>query len=131
MTDGIDICERAAEALRAAGIEAQARPLARLDGKDGTVVRLMPSVTRRQYMDGRRLLDCYVQVVSKSLDEYGAMETCDEAARVLRSADLASANGSYELCGLAEQDGDVERLGVGTDRRFVWGVRLVAKIIRG
>lgn len=129
--EGIDICEVAAGALRAAGMEGvTTQPLSRLDGKDGVVVRLMPSVTRRTYMDGRRQLDCYVQVIAKGLDEYGPMELCDEAARVLRSADLSSTNGSYEACGAAEQDGDVERLAIGTDRRHVWAVRLVTKIIR-
>lgn len=130
MEDAIDICEVAARALRGAGIDAQARLLSAVDGKDGVVVRLMPSVTRRTYMDGRRQLDCRVQVVAKSLDEYGAMDLCERAARALCSEVLASDNGSYEVVGLAEQDGDVERLAVGTDRRHVWAVRVVAKIIR-
>lgn len=130
--NAIDICEVAAEALRAAGIDAQARPLSALDGKDGTVVRLMPSVTRRSYMDGTRLLDCYVQVASKGEpgDEYGPMDVCERAARVLESADLSSRNGSYEIAGLAEQDGDTERVTIGTDMRHVWAIRIVAKIIR-
>ncbi len=126
----IDICEVAAAALRGAGIDAKAQPLTAVDGKDGTVVRLMPSVTRSTYMDGSRLLDCYVQVVSKSLDEYEAMDVCERSARVLTGADLSSGNGSYEIVGPAEQDGDVERVAVGTDRRRVWAVRIVAKIIR-
>lgn len=130
MSEAIDICEVAAAALRAAGIGAQASPLSRLDGKDGVVVRLMPSATVVTYMDGGRLIDCRFQVVAKSLDEYGAMDACERAARVLTGADLASANGSYEICGEAEQQGDVERVALGTDRRYVWAVRLTAKIIR-
>ena len=126
----IDICEVAARALCEAGIPAKALPLTAIDGKDGVVVRLMPSVTRRTYMDGSRLLTCYVQVVAKSLDEYGAMDTCERAARILTGADLSSANGSYEVVGLAEQDGDVERLAIGADRRRVWAVRVAAQIIR-
>ena len=70
MSEALDICEVAARALRDGGIDAKARPLSAIDKKDGTVVRLMPSVTRRTYMDGTRLLDCYLQVVSKALDEY-------------------------------------------------------------
>ena len=130
--EAIDICEVAADALAEAGIAAKARPLSAIDGKSGTVVRLMPSVARRTYMDGSRLLDCYVQVVSKGEpgDEFEPMDVCERAARVLESADLQSRNGSYEIAGLPEQDGDVERVAVGTDMRHVWAVRIVAKIIR-
>lgn len=133
MTEAIDICDVAAEALRDGGIDgAKALPLSRLDKKTGVVVRLMPLVTRRTYMDGSRQLDCYLQVVAKGDvgDEYGPMDTCERAARVLCAADLSSRNGSYVLCGDAEQDGDVERLGIGTDGRHVWASRVVAKIIR-
>lgn len=130
MSEALDICEVAARALRGGGIDAKARPLSAIDRKDGTVVRLMPSVTRRTYMDGTQLLDCRLQVVSKALDEYGPMGTCERAARILESADLSSANGSYEIVGLAEQDGDIERVAIGTDMRHVWAVRIVAKIIR-
>lgn len=130
MSRALDICEVAAKALRGGGIDAKARPLSAIDKKDGTVVRLMPSVTRRTYMDGTRLLDCHLQVVSKALDEYAPMDTCERAARILESADLESDNGSYEIVGLAEQDGDIERLAIGTDMRHVWAVRIVAKIIR-
>lgn len=128
----IDICEVAADALAEAGIAAKAQPLTAIDGKSGTVVRLMPSVARRAYMDGSRLLDCYVQVVSKGEpgDEFGPMDVCERAARALESADLSSRNGSYGIVGLAEQDGDAERVAVGTDMRHVWAVRIVAKIIR-
>ncbi len=34
------------------------------------------------------------------------MGTCERAARILEAADLSSGNGSYEIVGLAEQDGD-------------------------
>lgn len=131
MTEAIDICEVAAAALRAAGMaEAKAQPLTSLDRKDGVVVRLMPPVTRRTYMDGSRLIDCTMQVIAKGLDEYAPMDACERAARVLTGADLSSANGSYEAVGLAEQDGDVERLGIGADRRHVWAVRVREQIIR-
>ncbi len=130
MGEALDICEVAAKALRAGGIEAKARPLSAIDKRDGTVVRLMPSVTVRTYMDGTRLLDCYLQVVSKALDEYEPMDTCERAARILETSDLSSENGSYEIVGLAEQDGDIERVAIGTDMRHVWAVRIVAKIIR-
>lgn len=130
MGEALDICEVAAKALRAGGIEAKARALSAIDKRDGTVVRLMPSVTVRTYMDGTRLLDCYLQVVSKALDEYEPMDTCERAARILETSDLSSENGSYEIVGLAEQDGDIERVAIGTDMRHVWAVRIVAKIIR-
>ena len=130
MSEALDICEVAARALRGGGIDAKARPLSAIDKKDGTVVRLMPSVTRRTYMDGTRLLDCCLQVVSKALDEYEPMGTCERAARILEAADLSSGNGSYEIVGLAEQDGDIERVAIGADMRHVWAVRIVAKIIR-
>lgn len=131
MSGGIDVLDRAVAALRAAGVaEAQARPLSRLDGKDGVVVRMMPPITRRTYFDGSRMVDCPLQVIAKSLDELAAMETCEKAARILCSADLSSANGSYRSIDGAEPDGGAERLSVGSDGRFVWAARVVVKMIR-
>lgn len=134
MSETIDICERAAEALRASGMDCvHAQRLDRITGRDGVVVRMMPPRTVATYFDGTRRIDCTLQVIAKSLDPTEAMAECDRASEILRSADLSSANGSYELADPAypaEPDGDVEELAVGTDRRHVWAIRLVIQIIR-
>lgn len=130
MTETIDICERAVEALRAAGVEVTGQRLDRITGKDGTVVRMMPPRTVATYFDGSRRIDCTLQVISKSLDPVEAMAECERASDALRAADLSSANGSYEVAAPAEPDGDIEELAVGTDRRHVWAVRLIVQIIR-
>ena len=46
MENAIDICEVAARALREAGIDAQARPLSAVDGKDGVTATGSPSQDR-------------------------------------------------------------------------------------
>ena len=130
MTETIDICERAVEALRAAGVEVTGQRLDRITGKDGTVVRMMPPRTVATYFDGSRRIDCTLQVISKSLDPVEAMAECERASAALRAADLSRANGSYEVAAPAEPDGDIEELAVGTDRRHVWAVRLIVQIIR-
>lgn len=131
MSETVDLCERARDALLAAGMRGvHAERLDRVKGKDGVVVRPLPPAVRREYYDGTRLVDYRFQVVAKSLDAIEAMGLCDEALRALRSADLASGNGSYEAVGRPEPDGDVEELAVGEDGRHVWAARLVQKIRR-
>ncbi len=134
MSEGIDICDRAAEALRAAGIDAVlTQRIDRITGKDGVLVRMMPPSTVATYFDGTRRINCTLQVIAKSLDPTEAIAICDKACDVLKTADLTSKNGSYELADPAypvEPDGDVEELAVGVDRRHVWAIRLVCQIIR-
>lgn len=130
MTETVDLCERAADALRAGGVDATTKRIDRLSGKDGTVVRMMPPRTRATYFDGSRRIDYTLQVISKSLDPMEAMATCERATEVLRAADLASANGSYEALAQAEPDGDVEEVAVGADMRHVWCARLTVQTIR-
>lgn len=130
MTETIDICTRAVDALKAAGIAALGQRIDHITGKDGVVVRTMPPRTVATYFDGSRRIDMTLQVIAKSLDPVEAMAACERASDILRAADLSSANGSYELAAPAEPDGDMEEITVGTDRRHVWAVRLVAQIIR-
>lgn len=133
MTETIDICERAVDALKKAGIDALGQRIDRITGKDGVVVRMMPPRTVATYFDGTRRIDCTLQVIAKSLDPIEAMAACERAVEALRAADLSSVNGSYELADPAypaEPDGDVEELAVGTDRRHAWAARLVVQIIR-
>ncbi|HIS39955.1 MAG TPA: hypothetical protein IAC12_03820 [Candidatus Aphodovivens avistercoris] len=130
MTEAIDICERAADALRGAGMDALGTRIDRITGKDGVVVRMMPSRTLEHYLDGSRLVECVLQVVSKRLNPADAMADCERASDALRAADLSSANGSYAVVLPAEPDGDMEELAVGEDRRHVWAVRLAVQIMR-
>ena len=130
MTETIDICERAVEALKADGMDVLGQRIDRLNGKDGTVVRMMPPRTRATYFDGSRRVDCTLQVIAKRLEPLEAMAECERAVSALRAADLSSANGSYEIVAQAEPDGDIEEMTVGADRRHVWQARVVAQIIR-
>lgn len=131
MTEAIDIVERAVDALGAAGIEVLGQRIDRLSGKDGTVVRMMPPRTRATYFDGTRRVDLTLQVVAKRLDPVEAADACDRAASALCSADLSSANGSYELVDAgAERDGDIEEMAMGADRRSVWSARVVVPVTR-
>lgn len=130
MSEAIDICDRAADALRKAGIEVLGQRIDRLTGKDGSVVRMMPPRTLARYFDGSRRMEATVQFIAKRLDPTEAMAECERASDALQAADLESANGSYRLVSQAEPDGDMEELAVGADRRHVWAVRLTAQIIR-
>lgn len=131
MTDTVDICERAVDALRAAGVvDARGTRIGALTGKDGIVVRLMPPTTLARYFDGSRRLQLTLQVISKRLDATEAMADCEHASGILMGADLASANGSYELATAPEVDGDIEQLALDADLRHVYAVRLACQAIR-
>ena len=131
MTDAVDICERACDALRDAGMaDVRGTRMNALSGKDGLVVRQMPPVTLARYMDGTRRVELRVQVVSKRLDPVEAMSDCERAASALQDADLSSANGSFELVGAPEVDGDTEQLALDADLRHVFAVRLACQATR-
>lgn len=131
MTETIDICSKAVEALKTAGMDGVlGQRIDRMTGKDGVVVRMMPPRTVATYFDGSRRVNCTLQVISKNLDPIVAMSECERASDILRAADLSSGNGSYEVAAPAEPDGDIEEITVGTDRRHVWAARLVVQIIR-
>lgn len=130
MAEGIDLCDRAVDALREAGMDVLGQRIDRITGKDGTVVRMMPPRTLAEYFDGSRRVNATLQVIAKRLDPVEAMAECERASEVLRGSDLDSANGSYEVAVPAEPDGDMEELAVGSDRRHVWAVRLAVQIIR-
>ena len=128
---GVDICERARDALVEAGFaDVHARRLDALTGREGVVVRLMPSTTQRTYYSGARDVTCYFQVVSKRRDPLQAMNDCHAAAEALPLADLASRNGSYEVSGPAEVDQDAQE--VAADQGMhVWAARFrVAMTVR-
>lgn len=124
---GIDICERARDTLEAAGMRGVlVRRLGALSGREGAVVRLMPSATVATYYDGTRDVELPLQVVSVRRDPLAAMADCDLASEVLPLADLASANGSYDLAGPVETDGQPEDSGVTDNGMHVWTVRFRA-----
>ena len=126
---GIDICERARDALSAAGLKgASVKRLDALTGRGGIVVRLMPSTTQRTYYNGSRDVLCYFQVVSKRRDPLQAMNDCQAAEETVPMADLASRNGSYEISGPAEVDSVAQEVAVGHDGMHVWAVRFRASI---
>lgn len=127
--NGIDICERARDALAAAGMDdVHVRRLDALTGREGVVVRLMPSRTVRSYYDGTRDVACTFQALAKYRDALRAMNAVDEVAEVLRHADLSSANGSYSLAGQPEQQGYPEEVAVAEDGMHVWAARFSADI---
>ena len=126
-TMGIDICERARDALAGAGMDpVLVRRLDALSGREGAVVRLMPSATVATYYDGTRDVLLSLQLVSVRRDPLEAMADCDLAMDVLPLADLGSANGSYELAGPVEADGQPEDAGVADNGMHVWTARFRA-----
>lgn len=135
MSETIDICERAADALNGSGEFAQTVQTGLLTAltKSGCVVRLMPASNVKHYMDGSRREDCNFQFIAKGEpgdDEAVVAGLCEAALRALRWADLASANGSYTLVSRPEPVGDVDELAVGNDGRHVYAVAFKCVIVR-
>lgn len=131
MSRTVDICKRALAALHAGGMpQLLGERIDRLTGKDGVVIRMLPPHTVATYFDGTRRMDYTLQVIAKSLDPLEAMSLCEQACEILRTADLSSANGTYELAASAEPVSDIEEITIGADRRHVFCVRLTAQIIR-
>nr|UWH96134.1 MAG: hypothetical protein [Bacteriophage sp.] len=73
MTETIDICARAVEELKSAGMDVLGQRIDRMTGKDGIVVRMMPPRTVATYFDGSRRVNCTLQVIAKNLDPIEAM----------------------------------------------------------
>lgn len=96
MTSEIDLADRLADALEAAGY-ANVRTRLLGDREEGTCVRRAPGGRTRTYMDGSAEQEVRLTVMVRSSSELEAIEACDRAEAVASSADLSSGNGSYEV----------------------------------
>ena len=130
-TAAVDICERARDALVAAGAgKVLVRRLDGLSGREGVVVRPMPGTVVSSYYDGSRDVVLRFQVVVKRRSPVEAMDWCDAAVAAILGADLSSANGSYDLAGPAWVEEDAQEVALGDDEMHVWAVRFGAAATR-
>lgn len=94
----IDVPDMAVEYLRGLGYaDTHLKRLDAMTGREGIVVRRIPStVTAREY--GKRQQVSYLyQVIVRNRSERRAMELADELCRALDTAEIESGNGSYEF----------------------------------
>lgn len=92
-----DICESARAVLAENGIEASLKRLDSFTGKEGTVIRAVPSATVDRYYDRSRTVAAIYQVACRSRSERTAKETAERAADALAWAEVPSLNGSYRF----------------------------------
>lgn len=92
-----DICESARAVLAANGIEASLKRLDSFTGREGTVIRSVPSATVDRYYDRSRVVAAIYQVACRSRSEKTAKETAERVADALAWAEVPSLNGSYRF----------------------------------
>lgn len=98
-----DIVEAAAAALEAAGLSPVSRGrLSAVDGREGIVVRVTPSVVRAEYIDGSRDLSATVTAYSSRRGQFDAMRDVEAAAEALWGATLDAGGDPVSL----SPDGD-------------------------
>lgn len=69
----------------------------RLTGREGVLIRRMPSTITERYMDGSYTLQRIVQVVVRRRIADDALEDCDWLADLLDGATIESANNTYQF----------------------------------
>ena len=126
----IDICERAKKLLEEAGFTNVS--LKRLDettGKEGIVIRPMPTTTVDRYYDRSRGEQYVYSITVRRRSERDAIDDCFKIAGLMRYASLDSGNGSYEF---VEQEIYTEPQEQFLDEQnfYGWQVRIMATITR-
>ena len=127
----IDLCERAARLLTESGLEGVSlRRLDEITGKEGIVVRRMPSTVSESYYDGTRVLDAPYEVIVRRRSEERAMEECSLAAEMLEGVTLESSNGSYRPSGTDGQQVYTapQEMALEEANFYAWHVRMHAAI---
>jgi len=127
----IDLVDKAADYLRAKGYkDASVRRLESLIGREGIVVRRLPTIPTGTYQDRTRSLDYLYQVVVRRGSERQAMEECSDIAELLCNTTLMSGNGSYRM---SAQDiyTEPQELPLEDTGFYAWEVRICASITIG
>lgn len=125
----IDLVDRARDFLAAKGYEAHVKRLDSFTGKEGIVLRRVPSTVTGRYFDGTESVSCIYQVIVRRRSERQAMEECCDIAALLKDAWLGSGNGSYAFVG-QEVYTEPQELALDEAGFFAWEVRLEASITR-
>lgn len=123
----IDLVEGVKALLVENGFDAHVKRLDAFTGKEGVCVRRLPSSAAAKYMNRKRCVGYLYQVVVRRRSEREAMEECEDIARILESARVESANGSY---GFTSQEVYTEPQELEIDEAgfYAWHVRMIASI---
>lgn len=125
----IDLIDVAKDFLVYRGFDAYVKRLDQFTGREGIVVRRVPSRVTSRYFDGGEALSYIYQVIVRRRSGREAMETCCEIADLLKHAWLASRNGSYSFHGQEVYTGPQE-LELDEANFSAWEVRFEASISR-
>lgn len=91
----IDVVERAKALYEENGYSVSLKRLDTFTGREGIVLRKLPSTFVDRSYDGYRTLDYLWQVVVRTRDPRKGQETAEALARLTDLEPLPSANGSY------------------------------------
>lgn len=125
----IDLVDRARDFLADHGYEAHVKRLDAFTGKEGIVLRRVPSTVTGRYFDGGEAVSYIYQVVVRRRSEREAMEQCCDIAELLKGAWLESGNGSYAFVG-QEVYTEPQELKLDEANYYAWEVRIEASISR-
>lgn len=98
-----NLAEAAKAKLAASGIEASAKRLDAFTGKEGDVLRQLPTVTASTYYDGSRDVTALLQVVSRRRSQAEAMAACYDAMEALDGAWLPDLKGMEQTDGISTE----------------------------
>lgn len=123
----IDLIDRAKDLLAERGYDAHAKRLDSFTGKEGVVLRRVPSTVTERYLDRSESVSYLYQVVVRRRSERQAMEECCEIAELLADAWLDSGNGSYSFVG-QEAYTQPQELALDEAGFYAWQARIEARI---
>lgn len=127
--DGIDYERRLRHFLSGEGYKGVL--LGRFDqltGREGIVIRKLPSTKSEQYYDGSFNLQRLVQVIVRRRIADDAIEECDWLANLLDGATIESANGTYQFVN-QEVYTEPEEFPVYEEGFSTWSFRLRANLL--
>ena len=125
----IDLVDMARSYLAERGYEAHVKRLDEFTGREGIVLRRIPSTVTERYFDGGEAVSYVYQVIVRRRSERRAMEECSDIAELLKDAWLESGNGSYAFGG-QEIYTEPQELALDEAGFYAWEARLVASITR-
>lgn len=125
----IDLVYRASRFLAESGYEAHVKRLDEFTGREGIVLRRIPSAVTERYFDGGEAVSYVYQVIVRRRSERRAMEECCDIAELLKDAWLDSENGSYAFEG-QEIYTEPQELALEETGFYAWETRIKASITR-
>lgn len=93
----IDLVDEACSFIVSKGYDAKVRRLDSMTGKEGIVVRRVPSTVVGEYRDRSKSVAYLWQVIIRRRSEKRALEEADALCKLLDENPIQSGNGSYQI----------------------------------